>query len=239
MTKRKVIITDNSNLADPHLLPRHSCVKKHWPLLAGYTLFEFSHPAFQLTRESRFATSKWDYATQNLASAAVNEERELLKPLYASLLNPSDAVMLFIPSENATYEFVGRDKWSMRWPDLGCSPHWEVFNELRIAGRLVPSSKGLSQQHVRLRRLFTDWAESLRHLQTTIEHSEVKLTGTYFATEIKCSDPAGDASMVLYLLATLQRSQIGLESIGFFERDDFETPFLEIGGARTTEQIHV
>jgi hypothetical protein len=230
MIVRKVIITENSNVSDRRLLAGHPNVPKYWPLPREHTLFEFSHPAFQLTRDSRFASSSWDEGTKELARAAVEEEQELLGPLYTTIENPSDALMLMIPSKTAMYEFTGRSKGRLQWPDVGFSPSWEAMKELRVAGRITGREAALDL-------IFGEWVSSFRDLGIQIGYSPMAVTGNYFNGTVTCSESSGDALMVLYLLATLTQTQTGVQSVGFFHHDDFQTPFFEVGGPRKTEQI--
>src|SRR5579872_4184776 len=240
MIKRKVIITHNSNVTHSFADVKHPFVSKYWVLPRGYCLLEFSHPAFQLTMDSQFATSIWDDTTRSLAASAENEQRALLEPLYASLSSPSDAVMLLVPTASTMYEFIGKEKRTTQWPDLGCSLGWDRLAKLRVAGRFVAATReDLLEQQRRLEANFDEWVEAIEPLGVHIQRLNMNFVGTYFSATVIFSQSAGDALMGLYLLLTLDRSKLGIGCVGFFDPDDFETSFLEIGGSRRTEQIRV
>ncbi len=241
MRVRRVIVTKAANVSDPDGLAHHANVAKCWRLPNDHVLFEFYHSVFDCIYDNDPCVTNaalQDEATRRLGNEAASIERGLLAPLYRIVKDTSDATMLLVPTRAALYLFLGRRKNEISWPDLGVSSGWESRKHVRIAGCLRRAKR--SQSFPKLESVVTEWISSMAENGVLIERGPTATKdGYYFSINVRCTEPCGDALMALYMLVTLSPPETGLEKVGFFDEEDFNSEFLQIGGPRRTSQLYL
>lgn len=236
MTSRKVIIAARHNLESTERVLHSDYVKKLWFLPGDHVLLEFYHPSFELTRNPSFV-AQWSDSTRRAAAEAVEKEKEMFSPLYKRIRRASDALMLLIPSRTAMYEFVGEGKGKINWPDLGCSSDWESSTEVRITASLDHRSGDMDARMILLEGIFNEWLGGMSEIGINIEVTDSRVVGSYFSKSLEFDQSCGDSCMAFYMLAATTRARTGADCLGFFQPDDYDSPFLQIGGTRRTEQV--
>jgi hypothetical protein len=238
VTVRKVIIAPKHSLESPEGVLHSAYVKKIWFLPRDHVLLEFYHPAFEFTRDPSFVT-QWSDSARLAAAEAVEKEKAIFSPLYKKVRKPSDALMLLVPSRTAMYEFVGPGKGRIRWPDLGCSPDWESSTHIRTVASLEHRSGDMHARMTALEGIFNEWLGAMSEFGLRITVSDSTVVGSHFSKSLEFNEPCGDSCMAFYMLVAITTARTGAVCLGFFHVDDYDSPFLQIGGSRRTEQVRL
>ena len=215
MRIRRVIITRESNIENLANLPEQSSVKTCWRLPFNYTMFEFYHPVFERIYDDRPSISNAARAedwVRRQTAAAIAEERRLLAPLYRDFHNPSDALILLVPSRVAIYHFVGKGKGQIAWPELNCAQGWEVSKRIRIKGQMIVA---IEETVYGLQTVIRDWAVSMKGIGIVTQIGEIVTAGESFTINFECSAFSGDAVMALYILLTETRNLTSIQTLHF------------------------
>jgi hypothetical protein len=124
----------------------------------------------------------------------------------------------------------GRERETIKWPRLGLSKGWESSLHIRIVGWLFLAIPETVQG---LRGILLEWHDCLAR---EIRHAgELTFTGDAFTANYEFNGPCGDAVMALFMLLTITRNLTSLQAVGFFQLDDFTTPFFDIRGENREE----
>jgi hypothetical protein len=227
MSWRRVNITRQVNIADLNQLPHHPNVRRCWVLPWGFVLFEFYDPIFEEAEidPALGGSHGQSEATRRKLASLMIEERRLLAPLYRGRPEHWQGNKFGLPLKTVIYRVV--DDKVIRWPWFGCSPDWEIQRRIRFSGKLGTLTTGTRES---LERAFVDWATWAQSIGQLTGAGKFTFEVDKFGALCEFSGPCGDACMGLYLLLTEKRSQSNLEAAGFFDPDEKEMRFLEIGG---------
>jgi hypothetical protein len=232
--RRRVNITNNVNLTDLGTLPTHPNVRRCWRLPRAYTLFEFYHPIFEIAyslEKTLDQSGANEEEVMAVVKAALDEESNLLAPLYAGVKRRSRCVQLVVPLKTVLYQFLGRSR--VTWPPFGCSPDFEAAQSIRITGQLAVATPEALEG---LKATFAEWLDSMAEQGEIIRAAPTRFTGNDFSVICECTGGCGDPAMALYMLLSETRTLTSLEAVGFFLPDDFSSPFLEVGGLGKSSQ---
>jgi hypothetical protein len=224
---RRVTITRDVNIADVNQLAHHPNVRRCWILPWEFVLFEFYDSIFEEAEvdPALCGSHGQSEATRGKLASLMIEERRLLAPLYRGRPEHWQGNKFGLPLKTVIYRVV--DNEAIRWPWFGCSPDWEIQKRIKVFGKLGKLNSGTRES---LERAFVDWTTWAKSIGELTGAGKFTFNGDSFGTLCEFSSPCGDACMSLYLLLTKKRSEVNLEAVGFFDPDEKEMRFLEIGG---------
>jgi hypothetical protein len=215
---REVIITRIDNLIPIEELQHHPIVRKCWTLSRGQTLLDLYAPV--LDDPGIGTAARHQEPIKSKLTAYYDEQAKLLAPLY-KCVSRSEAEMALVPGTQSLYHFLGKDKYRIRWPEIGYSRGWEVAHTIRISGRLVAA---IPETVEGLNSVVGEWLGSMASRIQIVLESPLRFEDRDFTLPVKFETACGDAVMALYMLLTETRSLTSLQAVSFFVPDDFSSP---------------
>ena len=223
---RQVIITRESNVADPNGVSKNEFVRKFWKLPRGYILCELYDPIFESRDMDKHLAAHADEGMRARIAEVIAKEVALFAPMYGREKRRSPFVKLGVIYPTGDYRFL--DKRPIQWPELGHSPNWESSRSIDITGELKSASQEAAAE---FERVFQEWVDAMTALGEISRAHAITFAGEKFSVECEFTGACGDATMALYMLLTETKKITSVQSVGFFLPTDANRRYLPIGRA--------